>query len=60
MRKMQFFRIVKEQHDDAVITKFINEAYHIENEYVMQLNPHKFESVPEYVVASCEEVLSAG
>jgi ABC-type Mn2+/Zn2+ transport system ATPase subunit len=57
--KIQLFRIIKEQHDDAVITKFINEAYHIENEYVMQLNPHKFESVPEYVVAACEEVLTA-
>lgn len=49
---IQLFRVIME-HDDAVITKFINESYHIENEYVMQLNPHHFESVPEYVVAEC-------
>ena len=55
--KIQLFRIVRESHDDDVITKFINESYHIENEYVMQLNPHKFESVPEYVVNECNRLL---
>lgn len=57
--KIQLFRIIRGQHDDDVITKFINESYHIENEYLMQLNPHKFESVPEYVVAECNRLLSA-
>jgi energy-coupling factor transporter ATP-binding protein EcfA2 len=56
--KIQLFRIIKGKHDDDVITKFINESYHIENEYVMQLNPHKFESVPEYVVDECAKLLS--
>ncbi|MFN9322985.1 MAG: AAA family ATPase [Holosporales bacterium] len=55
--KIQLFRIIQEKHDDNVITKFINESYHIENEYVMQLNPHKFESVPEYVVQECTKIL---
>lgn len=55
--KIQLFRIIRGQHDDHVITKFINESYHIENEYVMQLNPHKFESVPEYVVQECTKIL---
>ena len=43
--KIQLFRIIKGKHEDDIITKFINESYHIENEYVMQLNPHKFEAV---------------
>lgn len=55
--KIQLFRIIRGTHDDHVITKFINESYHIENEYVMQLNPHKFESVPEYVVQECTQIL---
>lgn len=55
--KIQLFRIIKGKHQDHIISKFINESYHIENEYVMQLNPHKFESVPEYVVAECTRVL---
>jgi hypothetical protein len=56
--KIQLFRIIRGKHEDDVITKFINESYHIENEYVMQLNPHKFESVPEYVVGECTRLLS--
>lgn len=55
--KIQLFRIIRGTHDDHVITKFVNESYHIENEYVMQLNPHKFESVPEYVIDECDQLL---
>jgi energy-coupling factor transporter ATP-binding protein EcfA2 len=57
--KIQLFRIVRGKHEDDVISKFINESYHIENEYVMQLNPHKFEGVPEYVVDECSRLLNA-
>ena len=55
--KIQLFRIFDFDHDDDVIRKFINESYHIENEYVMQLNPHKFESIPEYVIDECTRML---
>ena len=58
--RIQLFRIINGKHQDDIITKFINEAYHIENEYVMQLNPHKFESVPEYVVEECARILKNG
>lgn len=44
---------------DKIFTKFVNETYHIENEYVMQLNPQKFDAVPEYVVAACKELIDA-
>lgn len=56
--KIQLFRIIHGKHADHVIAKFINESYHIENEYVMQLNPHKFESVPEYVIDECNKLLA--
>ena len=29
-------------YENDVLKKFVNETYHIENEYVMQLNPHAF------------------
>lgn len=57
--KLQLFRIFNIDHDDDVIRKFINESYHIENEYVMQLNPHKFEAIPEYVIEECVRLLPA-
>lgn len=58
--KLQLFRIYKQVHDsqgvgeDDILLKFVNESFHIENEYVMQLNPHKFDNVPEYVVQECD------
>lgn len=55
--KIQLFRVFNIDHDDDVIRKFINESYHIEDEYVMQLNPHKFESIPEYVIEECVRLL---
>ena len=59
--KIQLFRIVYQDYQDneenAVLTKFINETFHIENDYIMQLNPQKFDSVPEYIVKKCEEKL---
>lgn len=63
--KLQLFRIYKEVHDsssgggDDILQKFVNESFHIENEYVMQLNPHKFDNIPEYVVQECDRMISA-
>ncbi|MBV2182101.1 MAG: AAA family ATPase [Castellaniella sp.] len=62
--KLQLFRIYKEVHQpvddgDDILQKFVNESFHIENEYVMQLNPHKFDNVPEYVVQECDRVIAA-
>jgi len=39
------------------LMKFINESYHVENEYLFQLNPRKFDAVPEYVLGACEELV---
>lgn len=43
---------------DAAFKKFVNETYHIENEYVMQLNPRDFDAVPEHVVRACADLLA--
>lgn len=55
--KVQLFRLIKDKHNDDVISKFINEAYHIENEYVMQLDPRNFDNIPEYVVRECDMLM---
>lgn len=61
--KVQLFRIMSELdpvalRGDDVFTKFVNESYHIENEYVMQLNPRDFDAVPEFVIASCTDLVA--
>ena len=61
--KLQLFRLIKgesskDKPEGDVAAKFVNETYHIENEYVMQLDPHKFDYVLEYVLDTCIKVLS--
>ncbi|MFI8593835.1 AAA family ATPase [Microbacterium sp. NPDC078428] len=61
--KVQLFRVMSvldpvALKGDDVFTKFVNETYHIENEYVMQLNPREFDAVPEFVIAACTELVS--
>jgi hypothetical protein len=60
--KVQIFRIASAlelapEIRDAGFKKFVNETYHIENEYVMQLNPRDFDAVPEHVVRACADLL---
>lgn len=61
--KVQIFRIASALEPDALggdaaFRKFVNESYHIENEYVMQLNPREFDAVPEHVVQACADLLA--
>jgi energy-coupling factor transporter ATP-binding protein EcfA2 len=60
--KVQLYRVYLESTGGKVksttaITKFVNESFHIENEYVMQLNPRDYDTVPNYVVAACSELI---
>lgn len=54
--KIQLFRALfelnpsKEIKEEDVLVKFINESYHIENDYAYYLDMIKYETVPEYVV----------
>ena len=54
--RLQLYRIIfNENNDNEVIKKFINETFHIENDYILQLNPCKFETVPQYIMDECEK-----
>ncbi|RLA83784.1 MAG: hypothetical protein DRG78_03315 [Epsilonproteobacteria bacterium] len=56
--KLQLFRIIHEgRYPSDVIQKFINETYHIENEYISQLNPRKYEMVPEFIIQECDNAM---
>lgn len=54
--KIQLFRALfelnpgKEIKEEDVLVKFINESYHIENDYAYYLDMIKYETVPEYIV----------
>ncbi|MGR2769076.1 AAA family ATPase [Photobacterium ganghwense] len=55
--KLQVFRLFNLDVKNSVIRKFINETYHIENEYICQLDPSEFDLIPEYVRIECDKYL---
>lgn len=40
--------------ESDVVRKFINEAFHIENNYIYQLDPSSYQLVPQYVIDECD------
>lgn len=58
--KLQLYRIIFdwEYNQNAVIMKFINETFHIENDYLFQLNPKKFKLIPDYIIHECNNVIN--
>lgn len=58
--KLQIYRIMfNDNSSNSVIKKFVNEAFHIENDYLFQLNPCEYDTVPQYIIDECDaEVLA--
>ena len=53
--KVQLYRIINHgQISDTVFKKFVDEAYHIENDNLFQLNPSEFPTIPHYIVQLCD------
>ena len=56
--KLHIYRIIfdgKKTIVSDVIQKFINEVFHIENNYIYQLNPCKYPVIPQYVIDECDK-----
>ena len=53
--KLQIYRILfNENNDNRVIRKFVNETFHIENDYIYQLNPFQYQTIPHYIIKECD------
>lgn len=61
--KLHLYRMIFDDKNDLigsdVIQKFINEAFHIENDYIYQLNPRAFQTVPHFVIEQCDRYVTA-
>lgn len=54
--KLQLYRIMfPKNHGNKVIKKFINEVFHLENDYLFQLNPVEYDTVPQYIIDECNK-----
>ncbi|CAK7023723.1 MAG: hypothetical protein EUB_02244 [Eubacterium sp.] len=57
--KLQIYRMLFEPaHEDHVMRKFLNETYHIENDYLFQLNPVRYNTIPNYIIAECDRAIN--
>ncbi|WP_018704681.1 MULTISPECIES: AAA family ATPase [Sporomusaceae] len=53
--KIQLYRIINHgQISDTIFKKFVDEAYHIENDNLFQLNPTEYPTIPEYIIKLCD------
>lgn len=54
--KLQIYRVLNnDNHENRTIRKFINETFHIENDYIYQLNPCKYQTIPYYIIKECNK-----
>lgn len=54
--KLQLYRIAfNDNHDNDVIRKFINETFHVENDYLFQLDPREYNTIPQYIIDECNK-----
>lgn len=60
--KLHIYRIISEGNEGAnhadIVLKFINQAFHIENDYIYQLNPAKYQTVPQFVIDECDQYIA--
>ncbi len=56
--KTQLFRIVCGTDDlSPFAKKFVNESFHIEDEYLFQLDPVKYNYIPDFVVSEMDRII---
>ena len=59
--KLQIYRIIhdEEKYDNPVVKKFVNELFHVENDFLFQLNPKDYDTVPQYIIDECEKYIES-
>lgn len=57
--KLQIYRLIFiGRAMNVVVQKFVNETYHVENNYMFQLDPRIYDTVPQYIVDVCDQAIN--
>jgi ABC-type dipeptide/oligopeptide/nickel transport system ATPase subunit len=58
--KVQIYRILFDGEMDrgSALKKYIDESFHVQNDYLFQLNPCEYKIVPQYILDCCDEAVS--
>lgn len=58
--KLQLYRILyNENNENPVVKKFVNETFHVENDFLFQLNPRDFDTIPQFIIDECDSDIVA-
>ena len=58
--KLQIYRIIIDDNNaNKVIRKYVNETFHIENDYLFQLNPMEYNTIAPYIIDECNKDIDA-
>ena len=54
--KVQIFRLLKDGQMErgSAIKKYVDETFHVQNDYLFQLNPREYELVPQHIIDFCD------
>ncbi len=60
--KLHIYRILYDDKKEVainndVINKFIKQSFHIENDYIYQLDPSQYQTVPQYIIDECDKYI---
>lgn len=61
--RLQIFRIVFDKVefdnkiDDSVFKHYVNKTFHIENDYLFQLDPSDYDTVPQFIIDICDKTI---
>ncbi|MFF2016572.1 AAA family ATPase [Paenibacillus sp. NPDC058177] len=54
--KVQIYRMLKdgEMERGSAMKKYVDETFHVQNDYLFQLNPREYKVVPQYILNYCD------
>ncbi|MDU2065115.1 MAG: AAA family ATPase [Sporomusaceae bacterium] len=55
--KVQVYRLIfqDKMKPGSVLKKYVDETFHVQNDYLYQLNPRKYKIVPQYILDFCDQ-----
>lgn len=59
--KVQIYRLLfdGDQENGSALKKYVDATFHVQNDYLFQLNPREFKIVPQYILDFCDSAVAA-
>ncbi len=58
--KVQVYRLMKDgdMERGSAMKKYVDETFHVQNDYLFQLNPREYKIVPQYILNYCDSEIN--